>query len=169
MSVRITLVVAVAHNGVIGGNNQLLWRLKSDLRYFKTVTMGKPMVMGRKTFHSIGKPLPGRKTIVVTRDQAFAYDGVLVAHDVDAALELAAQEARALGADEIIIAGGGELYAQLIGRADRLRVTEVDLAPQGDAHFPKIDPAQWREIRREPHPAGPEDEAAFCFVDYERR
>ncbi len=169
MSPKITFVVAVARNGVIGGDNRLLWRLKSDLRHFKNATMGKPMVMGRRTFHSIGKPLPGRKTIVITRDSGFAYEGVEVAHDVDVALALAADAARAMGADEIVVAGGGEIYRQLMDRADRLRVTEVDVAPEGDAHFPEIDPARWREISREAHAAGPEDEAAFCFVDYERR
>ena len=102
--------------------------------------MGKPLVMGRKTFESIGRPLPGRETIVVTRDKAFAPAGALVAHSLEAALELAAERADAMGADAIVIAGGGEIYAQTIGRADRLAITEVALEPEGDARFPPIDP-----------------------------
>ena len=165
----ITLIAAVARNGVIGGDNRLLWRLRTDLQHFKARTLGKPLVMGRKTFQSIGKPLPGRETIVVTRDASFAAPGVHVAHDVEAALALAATIARRMGADEIIIAGGGELYRQTMGRADRLAITEVNLAPAGDVTFPAIDPAQWREGARAAHPAGEHDESSFVFVDYVRR
>ena len=104
--------------------------------------------MGRKTFNSIGRPLPGRETIVVTRDQAFARQGVFVAHSIDEALALAAERAGVIGASDAIVAGGGEIYAETIGRADRLAITEVDLAPEGDAFFPFIDPAAWREARR---------------------
>ena len=127
------------------------------------------MVMGRKTFASIGRPLPGRETIVVTRDQDFAAEGALVAHSLEAALTLAAERAAAMGADAIVIAGGGEIYAQTIGRADRLAITEVALEPEGDARFPPIDPLLWREVRRETAERGPRDEADFAFVDYERR
>jgi dihydrofolate reductase len=162
------LVAAVASNGVIGANNRLLWRLSSDLRRFKALTMGKPLVMGRKTFESIGRPLPGRETIVVTRDKAFAHAGALVAHSLDAALRLAADRAAAMGADTIVIAGGGEIYAQTIGRADRLAITEVALEPEGDARFPAIDPLRWGEVRREKGERGPRDDADFAFVDYER-
>ncbi len=163
------LVAAVARNGVIGKDNRLLWRLSSDLRRFKALTMGKPLVMGRKTFASIGRPLPGRETIVVTRDPAFAAEGALVAHSLEAALKLADERAAAMGADAILIAGGGEIYAQTIGRADRLAITEVALEPDGDARFPPIDPSMWREVRRERGERGPRDEADFAFVDYERR
>ena len=165
----LVIVAAVARNGVIGANNRLLWRLSSDLKRFKTLTMGKPLVMGRKTFESIGRPLPGRETIVVTRDAGFFAEGALVAHSLDAALELAAERAAAMGADAIVIAGGGEIYAQTIQRADRLAITEVELTPLGDARFPRIDPAAWREVRRETGERGPKDEADFAFVDYERR
>jgi dihydrofolate reductase len=165
----LVLVAAVARNGVIGADNRLLWRLSSDLRRFKALTLGKPLVMGRKTFESIGRPLPGRVTIVVTRDKAFAAEGVLIAHHLDAALALAAERAAAMGADAIVIAGGGEIYAQTIGLASRLAITEVALKPEGDARFPRIDPALWREIRREQSQRGPRDEADFAFVDYERR
>ena len=172
----ITLIAAVARNGVIGGDNRLLWRLRTDLQHFKARTLGKPLIMGRKTFQSIGKPLPGRETIVVTRDASFAAPGdgksapgVLVAHDVESALTLAATIARRMGADEIIIAGGGQLYRQTIGRADRLAITEVNLAPAGDVTFPAIDPAQWREASRAAHSASEHDESSFVFVDYVRR
>ena len=167
-SLPLVLVAAVARNRVIGGDNRLLWRLPGDLRRFKALTLGKPLVMGRKTFLSIGRPLPGRETIVVTRDPGLRADGVLVAQDLEAALALAEARAEAMGAEAIVIAGGGELYAQTIDRADRLAVTEVALAPEGDALFPPIDPAAWREVRREPGVRGPKDEADFCFVDYER-
>jgi dihydrofolate reductase len=163
------LVAAVARNGVIGSNNRLLWKLSTDLKRFKALTMGKPLVMGRKTFQSIGRALPGRETIVITRDKAFVAEGALVAHSLEAALKLAAERAVAMGADTIVIAGGGEIYAQTIGRADRLAITEVALAPEGDARFPPIDPLRWREVRREKGERGPRDGADFAFVDYERR
>ncbi len=164
----LVLVAAVARNGVIGADNRLLWRLSSDLKRFRARTWGKPLVMGRKTFQSIGRPLPGRETIVVTRDPGFSAEGVFVVHGLDAALALAQARAAAMGAGAIVVAGGGEIYAQTIGRADRLALTEVALAPEGDAAFPRIDPAEWREIRREPGGRGPGDEADFCFVDFER-
>ena len=166
----VALVVAVARNGVIGSDNRLLWRLSSDLKRFKALTMGKPVVMGRKTFQSLPRAgLPGRSIIVVTRDAAFAATGVIVAHGLDAALEIAAREAARLGADEIMVAGGAEIYAQTLALADRVHVTEVDLAPEGDAAFPALDPAQWREAARVAPPRGERDEAAFAFVDYVRR
>jgi dihydrofolate reductase len=163
------IIAAVAQNGVIGANNRLLWRLSSDLKRFKTLTLGKPMVMGRKTFESIGRPLPGRETIVVTRHAAFVPAGALVAQSLEAALTLAAERAAAMGADAIVIAGGGEIYAQTIGCADRLAITEVALKPEGDARFPPIDRGEWREVRREPGARGARDEADFAFVDYQRR
>ncbi len=163
------LVAAVARNGIIGADNRLLWRLSSDLKRFKALTMGKPLVMGRKTFQSIGRTLPGRETIVVTRNATFSPQGAIVAHSLEAALALAAERAGALGAEEIVVAGGGELYAQTIGRAARLAITEVALEPQGDTRFPPIIPVEWREVRREKGERGPNDEADFAFVEYERR
>ncbi len=165
----LVVVAAVGRDGTIGAANQLPWRLRTDLRRYRQITMGKPMIMGRKTFQSIGKALPGRETIVLTRDTSFAAPGILVAGDAEAALALASERARATGADEIILAGGADLYAQLIGWADKLRITEVDLSPGGDAMFPAIDPDLWVELSREPRPAGPDDEAPFTFVDYVRR
>jgi dihydrofolate reductase len=165
---RLALIAAVARNGVIGAGDALPWRLSSDLKRFKTLTMGKPLVMGRKTFQAIGRALPGREIIVVTRDEAYAPEGVEVARDIDAALRRAEVKAGAAGVDEVVVAGGGEIYAQTIARAGRLYVTEVDLAPEGDARFPRIDPALWREVRREPGERGPRDEANFAFVEYRR-
>ncbi len=157
----IALIAAVAGNGVIGADGKLPWRLSSDLKRFKTLTMGHAMIMGRKTFDSIGAPLPGRRSIVVTRDPAFARDGVDVVHDIVAAL------ARADG--EAFVIGGAEIYAQTIALADRLYITEIDVTPEGDAYFPPIDPTLWRETRREQGVRGPRDDADFAFVDYERR
>jgi dihydrofolate reductase len=164
----LVLVAAVARNGVIGANGGLPWRLSSDLKRFKALTWGKPLVMGRKTFESIGRALPGRETIVVTRDAAFASSGVFVAHDLNAALDLAAERARDMGVGEIIIGGGAEIYAQTIARASRLFITEVALDAEGEARFPAIDPREWREIGRETGERGPRDDADFAFVDYER-
>jgi dihydrofolate reductase len=165
---RLALIAAVARNGVIGAGDALPWRLSSDLKRFKALTMGKPLIVGRKTFQAIGRTLPGREFIVVTRDEAYAPEGVEVARDIDAALRLAEAKAGAAGVDEVVVAGGGEIYAQTIARAGRLYVTEVDLAPAGDARFPRIDPALWREVRREPGERGPRDEADFAFVEYAR-
>ena len=167
--VRLVLVAAVARNRVIGANGGLPWRLSSDLKRFKALTWGKPLVMGRKTFELIGRALPGRDTVVATRDPAFAAPAVLAACDLEAALHLAAERARATGASEIIVAGGGEIYAQTIGRAERLFITEVALDANGEAYFPPIDPGQWREVRRAKGERGPRDDAEFEFVEYERR
>ncbi len=165
----IILVAAVAKNNVIGGGNTLLWRLSSDLKRFKALTWGKPLIMGRKTYDSIGLPLPGRETIVITRDRSFKAEGVHCAHSLEAALDLAEACARDLGAAEIIIAGGGEIYTQAIGGADRLEITRVNLEPEGDSYFPAIDPRKWTLAASERHLAGPGDEADFEFCVYEPR
>ena len=162
------LIAAVARNGVIGSSGALPWRLSSDLKHFKAATMGRALVMGRKTYASIGGPLSGRTIVVVTRDRAFAVAGVLVAPGVDEALALAEAATHAAGADEILVVGGGEIYAQTIGRAARLHITEVDLAPDGDARFPTIDPGEWREASRRKGERGARDDADFAFVEYER-
>jgi dihydrofolate reductase len=166
---RLVLVAAVARNGVIGGSQRLPWRLSSDLKRFKALTWGKPLVMGRKTYLAIGRTLPGRETIVVTRDPDFAAPGVVVAHDLAAALDCAAERARVMGAKEIVVAGGGEIYAQTIAHAERLFITEVALDAKGETRFPPIDPRQWREVSRENGERGPRDEADFALVEYERR
>lgn len=162
-SPKIVLVAAVARNHVIGSAGDLPWRLPGDMKRFKAITLGKPMIMGRKTFESIGRPLPGRRTIVVTRDPSWAAEGVEVTLSLDAALALAATG----GPEEIVVAGGGEIYAQAIGRADRMRLTWVDAAPEGDAHFPDFDASVWRETGRETHPAA-DGRPGFAFVDYVR-
>ena len=169
MSAPVALLAAVARNGVIGGDNTLPWRLSSDLKRFRALTMGKPVIMGRKTFASLKRPLPGREVIVITRDGGFAAADAAVAASPDAALALAQRKAQASGASEIIIAGGGEIYAQMMAGADRLYITYVDCAPAGDAKFPNIHAALWREVLRTNGVRGDKDEAEFVFVDYERR
>lgn len=166
---RIVLVAAVAKNGVIGRDNQLIWRLKSDMKHFRALTMGKPMIMGRKTFDSIGKPLPGRRTIILTRDAAFRVEGAEVAHSLDAARALAAKAAAEMGVDEIMVVGGAEIYAAFLPEASRLEITEVMLEPEGDAFFPAISPTDWAETRREAHQRSADDEAEFVFLRFERR
>jgi dihydrofolate reductase len=169
MSVPLSIIVAVADNGVIGRDNQLIWRLRSDLQRFKSLTLGRPMVMGRKTYQSIGKPLPGRETIVVTRDPAFRPEGVLTAANFDAAIALAQERAQALGADSVPVVGGGDVYRQAMSATDLIRLTRVHCAPEGDTWFPDPDPVLFAETGRESHPAGPHDEFSFTFIDYSRR
>ncbi len=164
----VVLLAAVAENGVIGRGNALPWRLKSDMAHFRKLTMGKPVVMGRKTYLSIGKPLPGRTTIVVSRDPAFAAPGVVAAPNLDFAISAARGDALRRGADAIIVAGGGDIYIQALPVAARLAITEVHKRVEGDAHFPAIDPAVWREVSRSEQQPGAEDDASFAFVAYER-
>ena len=164
----IILVVAVAENGVIGRDNQLPWRLKSDLRYFRAVTMNKPVVMGSKTYASIGKPLPGRTNIVVTRQADFTASGIVVAPGIDEALQTAKGDALRRGADAIAVIGGTEIFAQVMAQASRIALTQVHANPQGDTYFPAIDPALWREADRRPQAKGPEDDYGYTFVDYVR-
>jgi dihydrofolate reductase len=164
---EIVLVAAVAENGVIGRAGGLPWRLKSDLQHFRAITMGKPIVMGRRTWASLGRPLPGRTNIVATRDRAFTARGAVVA-ELDAALAVARADALRRGAEAVAIIGGGEIYAQMMSVASRLEITRVHLRPHGEAVFPAIDPAQWRETARRDVPAGPDDEANFTIVTYIR-
>ncbi|PKU24606.1 dihydrofolate reductase [Telmatospirillum siberiense] len=158
----LSLIVAAAANGVIGRDNQLPWHNPEDLRYFKRVTMGKPLVMGRKTHQSIGRPLPGRPNIVVTRDPAWTAEGVHIAHSLEQALDMAG--ALAAGG-EIMVIGGAELFNAALDQADRLYLTEVHRDYEGDVFFPMPDPASWREVSREEHPGDP----AYGFVVLERR
>ncbi|WCS24321.1 dihydrofolate reductase [Methylobacterium sp. NMS14P] len=160
MSPLVSLVAAVARNGVIGRDNGLAWRLSSDLKRFKALTMGKPMLMGRRTWDSIGRPLPGRRTLVLTRDTGFRAEGVETVHDWESALAAAGAE--------LMVVGGAEIYALALPHADRLHLTEVEAEPAGDVRFPAFDRARFRETFREAHPAGPRDEHAFAFVDWER-
>lgn len=166
--VPVAMIAAMAKNRVIGVDNQLPWYLPEDLKFFKRMTQAKPLVMGRKTFQSIGRPLPGRLNIVVTRDSEFAHDGVRVCHDLPSALVLADQQAIIDGVEEIMVMGGGEIYAQALPHASRLYLTEVDVEVEGDARFPEIDSAEWEEVQRVPgSPA--EGQPAYDFVEYRRR
>lgn len=165
--VRLSLIAAVARNGVIGDGQRLPWRLSTDMRRFKRLTMGKPVIMGRKTFESIGKPLSGRVNIVVTQ-RTTRPEGVLVVTDLDAAIAVAEEEAARSGADEAMVIGGGEIYAAAIGRADRLYITHVEASPAGDVHFPPIDPTIWKGAASERLAPGEKDSEATTFVIYER-
>ena len=167
-TIPLTIVAAVARNGVIGGGNALLWRLSSDLQRFKALTMGKPLIMGRKTFESIGRPLPGRETIVVTRNRDFSVPGVHVAASIDEAIDIARDRAIAMGAPEVIIAGGGEIYALTMDRAQRLVITHVAAELEGDAHFPAIDPKVWKQVEFATGEQTAKDEVPFAFAVYER-
>jgi dihydrofolate reductase len=167
--IAVTLVVAAARNGVIGKDGGLPWRLSSDLKRFKANTIGRPVIMGRKTFQSIGKPLPGRDNIVVTRDPSFAPGGVFIAADIDAAIDMGRAKAMEAGAAEICVIGGGEIYRQMFDLADRLIVTFVEADIDGDTRFPKIDSKVWKEVSSDSHPAGEKDSHATRHVVYERR
>ena len=164
----LVLIAAVADNGVIGRDNALPFRQSSDLKRFKALTIGKPVLMGRKTFVSIGKPLPGRTNIVVSRDPRFAPDGVIVVRDLQAAVAAARDDAQRRGVNEIAVIGGTGIFAQLMPLADRLEITHVHAQPAGDTYFPPIDATQWRAVVRSDHPAGPQDEASFSYVTYAR-
>lgn len=158
----ISLVVAAALNGVIGVEGDLPWRLPDDLKRFKQITLGKPVIMGRRTYESIGFPLPGRQNIVMTRDQQFAAEGCDVVHSPEQALATAAS-------DEVMIIGGGAIYAMFLERADKVCLTEVHAEIDGDTYFPALPDAEWREAAREHHPADERHAYAFDFVIYERR
>ena len=164
----LTAIVALAENGVIGRDNDLPWRLKTDMKRFRALTMGKPLIVGRKNWDSIGRPLPGRDMIVLTRRPDFMAAGVAVAHEWDEALDLASAAAERSGADEIVIGGGAEIYRLAMPHLARLKLTLVRARPEGDVFFPPWDDAAFRETHREEHPAGPDDEHAFAFVDLER-
>jgi dihydrofolate reductase len=169
MSLPIVLVAAVSQNGVIGHAGGLPWHISSDLKRFKADTMGRPIVMGRKTWESIGRALPGRINIVVTRDESFIAEGAVVAHSVSEALAIAEQGADELDpGDAICVIGGGELYNRTIGAADRLVITRVKGDFAGDTHFPAIDPEQWRIVIEEPVARGEKDSHATCYSVYQR-
>lgn len=164
---QISLVVARADNGIIGRNNALPWRLPADLKHFKQLTVGKPVIMGRKTFESIGKPLPARHNIVITRNPDWTAEGVTVAPNLAEAVAAAGLDPKTR-ADEIMIIGGSEIYAQSLPFATRIYLTEVHIEPVGDASFPMPDPHQWVETSRETFPAEG-DCPAYSFVTLERR
>lgn len=166
---EIVLIAAVGRNGVIGRDNGMPWRLPTDFKHFKKLTMGRPMVMGRKTFQSIGRPLPGRTSIVISRDPGYAAEGVLTASSLDAALMLAGAIAERDEVGEIFVVGGGQVYEEALPLAARVELTEVDLAPEGDTVFPVLDPRAWQEVARVRPERGAQDDAEMCFVTFRRR
>lgn len=161
---KISSIVAVANNGVIGNDNDIPWRISTDLKYFKKVTSGHHIIMGRKSFLSIGKPLPNRTNIIVTRDPFFVATNCIVVHSIPEALEYAANN----GEEEVFITGGGMIYEQTMDLVDKLYITEVDAAPEGSVHFPEIDKAKWNLISEDHRSKGERDEYDFCFKVYER-
>jgi dihydrofolate reductase len=159
---RVSLIVAMARNRVIGINNTLPWRCPDDLKHFKALTMGHHIVMGRKTYESIGKPLPGRTTVIVTRNARLKVDGCLVAHSLKEAISLC-------GADnEVFVVGGAEIYAQALPLADKLYLTEIQKDVIGDAEFPEFNLSEWREVSREIHHQEMPEPLGFYFVEYQR-
>jgi dihydrofolate reductase len=163
------MIAAVAENGVIGAGNAIPWKLPSDFAYFKRMTLGKPLIMGRKTFESIGRPLPGRVNIVVSRQEGYQPEGVLVIHTLAAALDHAQTIAAADGAGEVMIGGGETIYRAAMPSADRLYISHVALAPEGDSFFPEIDPMLWEVVEEPEVPLSGRDSAAFRVRVYARR
>jgi len=159
---KLSMIAAVASNGVIGVDNDLPWSLRDDMLHFMRTTKGHAVVMGRKTYDSMGQPLPNRRNVVLTRDPSWAAEGVEVFHTVEDAL--AALE----DGETVYVIGGGAIYEACMGHAHELIITHVDAAPEGHAHFPAIDPAVWRETRAEPHDADERNEHAFTIRWYER-
>lgn len=165
---RLALIYAVAQNGVIGHDNDLPWHLPEDMRHFKAVTMGKPIIMGRKTYDSIGRPLPGRTNIVVTRNPLFQAEGVSVVTSLNDALELAGRVAATTGADEAVVMGGAQIYRAALPLADRLYVTEVHADVEGDTLLPEVDWTLWREISRERHTSKGTNLHDYSFACFDR-
>ncbi|MDF2371193.1 MAG: dihydrofolate reductase [Rhizobiaceae bacterium] len=166
---RVVLVVAAARNGVIGSDGAMPWRLSTDLKRFKALTMGKPIIMGRKTFQSIGKALPGRRNIVITRDAGFSAPDVEAVASVEAALSLGRNHALTCDVNEICVIGGGEIYRQALPVADRVYLTRVECQPDGDTYFPQIDENIWVIEEESAHAAGANDDVATRFVIYRRK
>ena len=169
MTIEISFVVAIAENNVIGRDGGLPWRLSTDLKRFKALTLGRPVVMGRVCYDSIGKPLPGRPNIVITRNPDFHPEGVIVAHSLEVALEKATAEAKRLGVDEICVIGGGVVYREAMKLATILHVTHIRAKIEGDTFFPEIDPAIWQAGEAEDVPAGEKDDFPTRFVTYRRK
>jgi len=168
MKFTISLVVAVAENGVIGRDGTLPWRVPSDMKTFRRLTMGKPVIMGRKTYDSIGKPLEGRDNIVVTRNAGFDAPGIQRAGGMAEALDLARACASARGVDEIMVIGGAEIFAATLPLADRIYLTRIHARPDGDTKFPELDPSVWREVSRSPIPPDARDDATATLHIIER-
>jgi len=169
VSALIAMIAAIGQNSVIGNDGQIPWRLPTDFAHFKRTTLGKPLIMGRKTFASIGRPLPERTNIVVTRERGYAREGIVICHSLDEALERAQSIAAADGVPEVMIGGGAEIYREAMPLADRLYITHVAVAPDGDARFPPIDPRQWDIIERHDIVRAEKDSADFTVLTYARR
>lgn len=167
-ALRLASIVAVADNGVIGCDNKIAWKIRSEMLYFRDKTLGHPVIMGRKTFNDLGKPLPKRPNIVVTRDAGFQADGVIVRHSLEDAVKAGQDEARRLGVDTVFIGGGSEIYALAMPYIDRLYYTEIHLSPEGDARFPAFDRADFRETFREYHPKKDGEDAAYTITVLDR-
>ncbi len=165
---KVVLVAAVGENGVIGRDGALPWRLKSYMQHFRRLTIGRPVVMGRKTYDSIGKPLKERTNIVITRDPGFAAEGVVVANSLEAAMDMARKDALGRGADSIAIIGGAGIFSDCLATADRLEITLVHASPPGDTFFPPISKQLWLETARVRQEAAPGDDADVSFITYER-
>jgi dihydrofolate reductase len=160
---KISLIVAMASNRVIGINNQLPWHLSADLKRFRQITMGSPIVMGRKTYESIGRPLPGRTNVIISRDPAYKQEGCLVFNDIETAIESCGQKFQ-----EIFVIGGSELYKAMLSRADALYVTLINKEFSGDAFFPEIDTRNWTEVSREDIDNDPDAGFSYSFIKYEK-
>lgn len=169
MTVQIAMIAGVARNNVIGVDGGIPWKIPSDMAFFKQTTMGKPIVMGRKQYETVGRPLPGRTNIVVTRQLGYQPEGVLIFDSLEAALERARTIAAADKVSEVMVIGGGEIYAQAMPLAERLYISHVDLAPEGDVVFPPIDPEVWRVVDEPEVPPSERDAASFRVRVYERR
>ena len=169
MSIRLSMMVAKASNNVIGRNNKLPWYLPNDLKYFKQVTFGKPVIMGRKTWESLKGPLPGRTNIVITRQQQYLAEGAKVVATVDEAITMAENVAFIEGQEEAVIMGGAEIYALALPQTQRLYLTEVHAEVDGDTFFPEYDTSEWKEIGREDFPAEGPNPYDYSFVVYERK
>ncbi|MGI9273384.1 MAG: dihydrofolate reductase [Endozoicomonas sp.] len=168
-SIKVAMIAAVAENNAIGINNKMPWYLPGDLRYFKAVTMGKPIIMGRKTFDSLRKPLPGRTNIVITRDQSWHHEGVKVVHSLDEALSLAEDIALINGNEEIMVIGGEQIYRQALPGADRLYLTRVYQSFEGDAFFPEINESDWVETAREDLQSEDDEPLTYSYLILDRR
>ncbi|UYM13935.1 dihydrofolate reductase [Endozoicomonas euniceicola] len=166
---KIAMIAAVAENNAIGINNKMPWYLPGDLRYFKAVTMGKPIIMGRKTFDSLRKPLPGRTNIVITRDADWYHEGVKVVHSLGDALTLAEDIALINGNDEVMIIGGAQIYKQALDKADRLYLTRVYQSFEGDAFFPEINDSDWIETARQDMQSEDEEPLTFSYLVLDRK
>ncbi len=162
---KISMIAAMAHDRVIGKDNQMPWHLPADLAHFKRVTLGKPVLMGRKTFESIGRPLPGRRNLVISRNPGYQVEGIEVVGSVEAALAMLAGSS----VEELMVIGGGHLYAEMLPSADCLYLTRIDLAVEGDTRFPAFDDGQWQRIACESHPADEKNPHPYSFETWQRR